>query len=172
MERHAMVRSLSHTSMWLTWHRSWFGFTVNSIWITVTLIWVNHTGSCSVNYHRCIIQRQLTIRSVWIVSVRLKWGCAILSTAALQGEWGCLHSGAAVTSVRYKPLENLTPVNRWRRSGQEELPHVQGQGRWRRGATPRPRLRVAADRSYPASKVRSSSCALLEQLWRDTPRPR
>ena len=30
----------------------------------------------------------------------------------------------------------------------------------------------AAERSYPTSKVRSSGCALLEQLWRDTPCPR
>ena len=29
-----------------------------------------------------------------------------------------------------------------------------------------------AMRRYPSSKVRSSSCALLEQLWRDTPCPR
>jgi len=29
-----------------------------------------------------------------------------------------------------------------------------------------------AVRQYPSSKVRSSSCALLEQPWRDTPRPR
>ena len=28
------------------------------------------------------------------------------------------------------------------------------------------------ERRYPSSKVRSSGCALLEQLWRDTPRPR
>ena len=32
-----------------------------------------------------------------------------------------------------------------------------------RGVTPRPRLRVAAERRYPMSKVRSSGCALLEQ---------
>ena len=31
---------------------------------------------------------------------------------------------------------------------------------------------VVAERRYPTSKVRSSSCASLEQLWRDTPRPR
>ena len=61
------------------------------------------------------------------------------------------------------------------------LPHIQGQGLWQRGATPRPRsggctdaggLRGAtpysrsggaAVRRYPSSKVRSSGCALLEQ---------
>ena len=77
----------------------------------------------------------------------------------------------------------------------EELPHVQGQGRWPggtklcprpgagprgatphprrsgcmgakgpRGATPRSRSRGAAMRRYSSSKVRSSGCALLEQL--------
>ena len=37
-----------------------------------------------------------------------------------------------------------------------------------RGATPRSRSGGAAMRRYPSSKVRSSSCTLLEQLWRDT----
>ena len=68
------------------------------------------------------------------------------------------------------------------RSGQEELPHIRNQG-WRprgasphprssgcmgaggpRGAIPRSRSGGAASRRYPSSKVRSSSCALLEQL--------
>ena len=70
---------------------------------------------------------------------------------------------------------------RRRRSGGEELPHVRGQG-WRlggttprpssggcagtggpRGATPHSRSGWVAVRRYPLSKVRSSSCALLEQ---------
>ena len=64
------------------------------------------------------------------------------------------------------------------------------QGRWLGGPTPCPRSRGcagaggprgaithwrsgrAAVRRYPSSKVRSNGCALLEQLWRDTPRPR
>lgn len=33
--------------------------------------------------------------------------------------------------------------------------------------TPCPRSRVAAKKSYPTSKVRSSTCILLKQLWRD-----
>ena len=41
-----------------------------------------------------------------------------------------------------------------------------------RGAIPCWRSGKAAVRSYPSSKVRSSGCALLKQLWRDTPRPR
>ena len=41
-----------------------------------------------------------------------------------------------------------------------------------RGATPRSRSGGAAVRRYPSSKVRSSGCTLLEQLWRDTPRSR
>ena len=41
-----------------------------------------------------------------------------------------------------------------------------------RGATPRSQSGGAAVRRYLSSKVRSSNCALLEQLWRDTPLPR
>ena len=41
-----------------------------------------------------------------------------------------------------------------------------------RGATPRSRSGGAAVRRSPSSTVRSSGCALLEQPWRDTPRPR
>ena len=70
-----------------------------------------------------------------------------------------------------------------------ELPQVWGQGRQTGGATPsprnggcggagRPRGAIPHSRSgglavrrYPSSKVRSSSCTLLEQLWRDTPCP-
>ena len=56
---------------------------------------------------------------------------------------------------------------------QEELPHVRGQGKWPRvpgcdgaktprGATPRPRSRAAAGRSYPASEVKGGG-------WEDEP---
>ena len=41
---------------------------------------------------------------------------------------------------------------RQHRSGREELPHVRGQGRWLRGATPRPRSGAVAERSNPTSK--------------------
>ena len=41
-----------------------------------------------------------------------------------------------------------------------------------RGAIPCWRSGRAAVRRYPSSKVRSSGCALQEQPWRDTPRPR
>ena len=94
------------------------------------------------------------------------------------------------------------PVSEVRGSGREELPPTQGQGQQPGGATPRPRSGVVAKRSNPtskkrwlcgrrraerssvfkvrrgggedtpSSKVRSSSCALLEQPRRDTPRPR
>ena len=67
---------------------------------------------------------------------------------------------------------------------------VRGQGRQPGGATPRPRSSGcpgaggprgaipcsrsggAVVRRYPLSKVRSSGCTLLEQPWRDNPRPR
>ena len=41
-----------------------------------------------------------------------------------------------------------------------------------RGATPRSRSGGALVWRYPLFKVRSSGCTLLEQPWRDTPRPR
>ena len=41
-----------------------------------------------------------------------------------------------------------------RGGGREELLHIQGRRRWPRGATPRPRPRTAAGRSYPAYEVR------------------
>ena len=41
-----------------------------------------------------------------------------------------------------------------------------------RGAAPPSRSGGATVRRYPSSKLRSSSCALLEQRWRHTPRPR
>ena len=70
-------------------------------------------------------------------------------------------------------LLNVTEYLGWHRSmvaataqehGQEELPHVQGQGRRPRRATPRPGSGAAAERSYSMSKVRSRGCALLEWL--------
>ena len=60
------------------------------------------------------------------------------------------------------------PTLEVRGSRREELPHVQGvvacEGAGRPGATPHSRSRGAAVKRYPSSKVRSSSCALLEQL--------
>ena len=41
-----------------------------------------------------------------------------------------------------------------------------------RGVIPRSMSGGAAVRRYRSSKVRSSGCTLLEQLWRDTPCPR
>ena len=45
------------------------------------------------------------------------------------------------------------PAFEVRGGGQEEIPRVHGQGRWRRGATPRPRP-VAAGRRHPVSESR------------------
>ena len=64
-------------------------------------------------------------------------------------------SGAAAESARLQQ----------RRSSQEELPHTQGQGFRPRRATPHPRSRVAAERSYPTPpmpEARGSS-------WEDQP---
>ena len=60
--------------------------------------------------------------------------------------------------------ERSYPTSEAREGRQEELPHAQGKGRRPAGATPRSRLGGAAVRRYPSSKVRSSSCFLLEQL--------
>ena len=85
---------------------------------------------------------------------------------------GCNSAGMAKMSY---------PASKVRGGGQEELPHAQGQGQWPKGATPCPRSGGCAGaggpkgatprsrsggasvRRYPLSKVRSSSCALLEQ---------
>ena len=82
------------------------------------------------------------------------------------------------------------PTSEVRDGGWEELPHARGQGRRPGGPTPRPRSGGCAGaggpsgaipcwrsgravvRRYPSSKVRSSGCALLEQPWRNNPRPR
>ena len=74
------------------------------------------------------------------------------------------------------------PAPEARGGGPEEQPHAQGQGHWLKGATPHPRScgclgpgghrgaiqcrrsGRASVRRYPSSKVRNSSCALLEQL--------
>ena len=74
------------------------------------------------------------------------------------------------------------PLTQGRGSGREEPPHARGQGLQLRGATPRPRSGGcagaggprgatppsrsggAAVRRYSSTKVRSSGCALLEQL--------
>ena len=43
------------------------------------------------------------------------------------------------------------PTSEVRGGSREELPHVRGQGQWPRGATPRPRSGVAAEKSNPMS---------------------
>jgi len=91
--------------------------------------------------------------------------------AQLRGATPHLRSGAAAKSARLQQ----------RRNGQDELPRIQVQGWWSRGATPHPRScgcggaggpKAATPRSrsggalvrrYLSSKVRRSSCALLEQ---------
>ena len=77
---------------------------------------------------------------------------------------------AILTSVRWYFIVVLIII-----SNNEQL-HVQGEvAAWvqggPRGATPRSRSGGVAVRRYPSSKVRRSSCTLLEQPWRDTPCP-
>jgi len=61
------------------------------------------------------------------------------------------------------------PALEARGGGREEQPHLQGMvaahagAGGPRGAIPRSRSEGAVVRKYPSSKVRSSSCALLEQ---------
>ena len=86
--------------------------------------------------------------------------------------------------------ERSYPTSEVKGGSWEELPHAWSQGWWPGGETPcirsggctaaggpggailHSRSGGVAVRRYPASKVRSSSCSLLEQPWRDTPRPR
>ena len=75
---------------------------------------------------------------------------------------------AAETNYRMPEVQAAAwrsyPMPEVRGGGPEEQPHVQGAGKGGlRGATPRSRSGGAAVRRYPLSKVRSSSCALLEQ---------
>ena len=80
--------------------------------------------------------------------------------------------------------ERSYPTSEVRDSCQEELFHIRGQGLWKRGDTPRPKVAVAwvqegweellhvRGQEGDSSKVRSSGCTLLEQLCRDNSPPR
>ena len=94
-------------------------------------------------------------------------------TSEVRGKWprvpGCDGAGTA---------ERGYPTSEIRGGGQEggaapppRRGSCAGAGK-PRGAIPRSRSEGEAVRRYPSSKVRSSGCALLEQPWRDTPRPR
>ena len=91
---------------------------------------------------------------------------------------------------RWPRGDTLHPRSGWRLGWATPCPHTRGQGRRPGGPTPLPRSsgctgvggprgaiprwrsgRVEV-RRYPLCKVRSNGCALLEQPWRDTPRPR
>ena len=85
--------------------------------------------------------------------------------------------------------ERSYSTSKSRGCGWEEQLHTRGQGRWLGGAASHPRSSGcmgtegprgaipcwrsggAVMRRYSSSRVRSCSCALLEQPWRDTPRP-
>ena len=49
------------------------------------------------------------------------------------------------------------PTSKARAGGREELPHAQGQGLWRRQATPSSRPGVVAERSYHTPEVRAAA---------------
>ena len=106
--------------------------------------------------------------------------------------WGATRlprSGVATKSAGAAAKRSF-PTSEVRGGGQEELPDSGGQGPSPRGATQPPRSSCCtgaegwrgapphsrsggpAVRRHPSSKVRSSSCALMEQPWRDTPPPR
>ena len=88
----------------------------------------------------------------------------------------------ATTALAQERLRGATPCPRSEAAAERSYPTARGQGRrpggatphsrsggcagagGPRGATPRSRSGGAAVRRYPSSKVRSSSCALLEQL--------
>ena len=108
--------------------------------------------------------------------------------------WGAMAKRSSSHLRSGEAAERSYPASKVRGGGQEcQAATAQEQPR---GATPHLRPRAAAGRSNPTSKewwlrleelfhiqcqegwryllskVRSSGCALLEQLWRDTPRPR
>ena len=107
-------------------------------------------------------------------------GIPIRSEATVRLPSGDGHGTLAMPEIR-PDLERSYPTPEVRGCGLEELLHARGQGRWPRGATPRPRSSGCADaggprgatprsrsgevamRRYPLSKVRSSGCTLLEQ---------
>ena len=115
------------------------------------------------------------------ISARSKY-CAIhtllLAAVNFTGSQGQKPGGP---HARGAAAKRSYPTSEVRGSGREELPSVLGQGRRLGGATPCPRSsgctgaggpREAIPRSrsggvavrrYPSSKVRSSSCTLLEQ---------
>ena len=106
------------------------------------------------------------------------------SGAATRGVTPRLRSGAVTRGVTPHPRSGRAAGRKY------PTPQARGQGQWRgrptphprsygcmgaggpRGAIPRWRSGRVAVRRYPSSKVRSNGCALLEQLWRDTPCPR
>ena len=122
--------------------------------------------------------------------INVKW--ALRHTSAAEKSYPTSEVGAAVRRTpcpRSSSQEELPHVR-----GQGQKPGgatlARGQGQRPAGATPRPRSSAcagageprgatprsrsggAAVRRYPLSKVSSSSCALLEQPWRDTLRPK
>ena len=91
------------------------------------------------------------------VTERIAWAAATAHIARPRGATKCPRSGAEARK---------TPCPRG--SGQEELPHVQGQGssrecqaemvqEWLRGATPGLRSGAAARKSYPTPEARGCS---------------
>ena len=83
-----------------------------------------------------------------------------------QGWWS-----GAVAGRRYPTPLSLRPgAAAGRTNPTSKEPCCAGAG-GPRGAIPQWRSGRAVVRRYPSSKVRSNGCALLEQLWRDTPRP-
>ena len=73
------------------------------------------------------------------------WYLLVWLQQTVQKHAGCdgLHRSVA---------ERSYPLPKVRGSSQEELPHVRGQGRQPRGATPPPRSGEAAEKSNPMSK--------------------
>ena len=55
--------------------------------------------------------------------------------------------------VKNSPTNAGVAAETAHRRGREELPQSRGHGRQPRGATPVPRPRAAAERSYPTSEV-------------------
>ena len=144
--------------------------------------WINFIFTCPLWSHSSV--NQLFPPTIWALALR---NGRVKSDSA----WAQERPRRANPCPRsVAEAERSYPTSEVRGSGWEQIPHARGQGRWPGGPTPRPRScgcagaggprgaiprwrsGRAAVRRYPSSKVRSNGCALLEQPWRDTPRPR
>ena len=114
------------------------------------------------------VAASIVIHSLWnIILLHTYKSCPFCMCIGVWKEYLKIihHYSHLSTGNKYRPL------NAFRGAGAVSSRGVAQERRTIRGDTPLLRTGVAAVSRYPTSKVRSSGCALLEQLWRDTPCP-